>query len=332
MLDYFHTGKRVREYLGIHILPGDAKGREKKQLSETIRAQREIELQNNSLGFIAPHKKHEDFFTYFDSFIKKTSRKDPRLFKACLKKLRQYHKGKTLSASLIDTKFCQGFRNELVKNLSGESPSNYFTVFIRVLNEAVRDKIYSSSPAIGVKNTKPKNDILSKEVLSDDELKSLFQTSCGNDVVKRAFLFSCFTGLRGGDVRELIWKNIDLKNKQFRFSQNKTQGRMLPPLSDTAIFLLGEEGEPTEKVFPLPTNDGMNRKSLKTWVKNAGIKKHITFHCARHTFATSLLVHGADLKTTSLLLGHSSTRETEKYTHISEQMKRKAVNNLPSLI
>lgn len=330
ILDYYHNGKRVREYLGVHILPSDPGAKDKKLLVEKIRSQRELEIANSELGYIAPHKKHIDLFSYFEKFNSTSSRKDPRLFTASLNKLKDYYSKDELPASFVDTSFCQGFRNYLGKHLKGETPSNYFKVFVRVLSEAVKDRIYVVNPASGVSNPKPKNNVLSKDVLNDNELKLLFQTDCGNEDVKRAFLFCCFTGLRGGDARALTWKNIDLKNREFKFSQSKTKGRMLPPLSETAIHLLGSEGKPSDLIFNLPSGTGVNQ-SLKAWVTRAKIKKHITFHCARHTFATSLLVHGTDLKTTSELLGHATTRETEKYTHISDKMKRKAVDALPEL-
>lgn len=331
ILDYRYQGTRYREFTGILIPVGDPNGKDKIRLVEKIRAQRELDLDSERAGFVSPGKKNVDFLTYFENFNKKTTRKDPRLFTASLNKLKGFCKRTDLPSSLIDTKFCQDFRNYLGKELNGESPHNYFGVFSRVLNDAVRDKIFSSSPAKGVLNKKPPGNILRKEVLTDAELKRLFALDCFNAEVKRAFLFSCFTGLRSGDIRLLKWGNVDLKNKQFRFSQSKTGAAHYPPLNPTALALLGEEGSKDELVFSLDTQNGIN-KSLKSWVTKAGIKKHITFHCARHTFATSLLVHGADLKTTSELLGHTTTRETEKYTHISNKMKRKAVENLPQLI
>lgn len=321
-LDYYHNNTRVKEYLKIHIIPGDPAVKDKKRLAEKIRAQRELDLDNEILGFVSPNKKHIDFFAYFDRFIKASHRRDLRMFNAVLARLKKFCGKQELSASSINEKFCKDFRHSLTKDLHGETPFNYFRVLTRVLTEAVKDKIYYVSPASAVPNPRPSNKVLNKNILTDQEIKILFNTPC-NTQTKTAFLFCCFTGLRAVDVRELQWKNIDLKNKMFRFSQSKTGGRMYPPLSLTAISLLGPEGE--GPVFNLPTQAAMN-KTLKAWVIRAKIKKHITFHCARHTFATSLLVHGADLKTTSELMGHTNTRETEKYTHISERMKRKAVD------
>lgn len=331
MLDYYHDKKRVRDYLGIHIYSRDPEGKDKRMLAETIRAQREIELSSNNRGYIPSHRKNLDFFTYFQRQIDKSARKNTRMLDASLSKLKKFYAKDLLPCSLIDEQFCRDFRQSLSKNLSGETPHDYFKIFCSILRSAFREKIIGSLPFDGVPNPKPSSRILSKDILTGAEVSALAKTKCPNDEVKRAFLFCCFTGLRAADVRNLTWKNIDFKNKTIKFKQTKTNSNTLPPLNRSAIFLLGTEGKPHEKVFSLGSQNGVN-KSLKSWVEKADINKHITFHCARHTYATLLLIHGADLKTASLLLGHTTTRETEKYTHISEKMKRKAVDALPELI
>ena len=72
-------------------------------------------------------------------------------------------------------------------------------------------------------------------------------------------------------------------------------------------------------------------KALRTWTKEAGISKHITWHCARHTFATNILKNGADVRVVSDLLGHSSLKYVEIYTRAIDKKKIQAVNSLPAL-
>ena len=83
-------------------------------------------------------------------------------------------------------------------------------------------------------------------------------------------------------------------------------------------------------IFTLPSHARALR-IIKDWTQTAGINKHISFHCARHTFITMLIDNGAGIKTAASLAGHSSTRHTEKYIHVVDRQKQKAVDNLPDL-
>lgn len=71
-------------------------------------------------------------------------------------------------------------------------------------------------------------------------------------------------------------------------------------------------------------------KSVKRWVKRAGIDKHISWHCARHSFAVNILNNGANIKTVASLLGHSGLKHTEKYTRAVDKLKEDAINSLPA--
>ena len=75
----------------------------------------------------------------------------------------------------------------------------------------------------------------------------------------------------------------------------------------------------------------MYLKALRHWVQPAGIDKHITWHCTRHSFAVNILNNGANIKTVSSLLGHSSLKHTEKYTRAVDGLKEAAINSLPPL-
>jgi site-specific recombinase XerD len=70
---------------------------------------------------------------------------------------------------------------------------------------------------------------------------------------------------------------------------------------------------------------------LQEWSNKALIQKHITFHCARHTFITHIMSNGANIKTAASLAGHSTTKHTEKYIHIIDELKQKAVDSLPDI-
>ena len=139
-------------------------------------------------------------------------------------------------------------------------------------------------------------------------------------------------------MKDLTFKNVDYSNKLLRFEQNKTKGHsansgVVIPLNDGLLKLIGEptdSGNRDEVIFPLPTYEAC-LKAVGRWVKRAGIEKHISWHCARHSFAVNILNNGANIKTVASLLGHSGLRHTEKYTRAIDSLKQEAINSLPEL-
>ena len=140
---------------------------------------------------------------------------------------------------------------------------------------------------------------------------------------------SCFCGLRFSDIKGLKWESIFCDSGQYRLQvvMQKTKAPIYLPLSSEALkWLPMRNGKGAdEKVFSLPSNARVN-DLIKPWAEAAGITKHFTFHTARHTFATMMLTLGADLYTTSKLLGHTDVRMTQVYAKIVNKKKDEAVN------
>ena len=173
-----------------------------------------------------------------------------------------------------------------------------------------------------------------KEFLTEEELKRLIQTPCSKEIVKRSFLFCCFTGLRISDVRELTWKKVIFEEQgvHINYRQKKTKIENYVPLSENAISVLPPKDDKSDSdlVFTLPPETTI-RKTLKEWMTNAKIDKHITFHSSRHTCATLLLNSGVDIYTVKEILGHTDIGTTMKYTKVIDKTKRIAVNKIPNL-
>ncbi len=112
----------------------------------------------------------------------------------------------------------------------------------------------------------------------------------------------------------------------------KTKDPIYIPLSEQAMKWLPKRGDKDveDKVFFIPRIEYVNR-TLPGWAEKAGVKKHMTFHTARHTFATMMLTLGADLYTVSKLLGHSDVKVTQVYAKIVNQKKNDAVNLMNSI-
>jgi site-specific recombinase XerD len=92
--------------------------------------------------------------------------------------------------------------------------------------------------------------------------------------------------------------------------------------------LLGEKAEPIERVFKGLKYSAWHNIKLQQWVMRAGISKTITFHCARHTYATLQLTLGTDIYTVSKLLGHKDLKTTQVYAKIIDDKKKEAANKI----
>lgn len=169
--------------------------------------------------------------------------------------------------------------------------------------------------------------------LTIDEVKKLAQTECEYPNIKRAFLFSCLTGLRRSDVLRLKWGDIHKQDDYTRiiFTQKKTGGLEYLDISAQAAELLGERGKPNECVFTDIHSPSCTNEAIKRWVLRAGINKEITFHCARHTFAVMMLDLGTDIYTVSKLLGHRELSTTQRYAKVLDKNKQKAVSKIPDI-
>jgi integrase len=342
MLDIWHDGKRKREFLTHLKLRKAVNGlerisnKENINLAEIIRNKREQELQAGEYNVTPDFKKGIDFLQYFQSFLDKYTKKDKRVMVSCYNKFKAYaieQEIRELSTKKLSASIITEFKEYLESNLNGETPANYFKKFKKVLANGVRDKLFSSEIAALLASrdktlSVKRNAGIKKDILTFEEIQQMAQTEAGNDDVKRAFLFSCLTGLRFCDVSVLSWKNI--QNGILKFKQQKTGTDVTVNLNQSAINLIGQRGKSNDKVFNLPSHTGCS-KSLKTWTNRAGIDKHITWHCARHSFATGLIYYGCDVKTASTLLGHNSLAYTDRYVREVQQLKENAVNKLPSI-
>ncbi len=334
-LDIWHNQKRQFEFLDIKVTPGmsGSDRKEQKILAENIRAKRQLELESYQHGFIPKHRRKASFNDYYVNFLEGYKKRDVRMFKYAYEKFAEYTQFRRLAANEITLKLIEGYKEFLIEEagLSGETPQNYLARFKRVLKAAFNDglidpQLYSKLDQITIRR---RNNQLKKQVLTVEELRALNATECANPEVKRAFLFSCFTGLGEAEIRKLTWSRILRENKIILFRE-KSGEQIINDLSSTALTLLGSRGNQEDLIFHLPS-DVATWKNLKSWTKTAGIEKHISFYCGRHTFAIQLLRNGANLKTIADLMGHASTEHTVKYLNYLDEMKTSAIMNLPTL-
>lgn len=159
----------------------------------------------------------------------------------------------------------------------------------------------------------------------------MVKAECRDQQLNSAALFSALTGLRFSDIQKLTWGEIEPIGKReyiLRFTQKKTKGAETLPVSEQAVKLLGKKKDPSGKVFEGLVYSALNNNYLVKWVKSAGIRKDITFHCFRHTYATLQLSSGTDIYTVSKLLGHKDIKTTQIYAKVIDQAKRAAATKI----
>lgn len=314
------------------------------ELAEKIRIRRQDEINTGKWGFESKRKKTVKVFDYFQDFA--TKRKDSYRVYILLRSLVAHLKiycndayGREVGFADIDIRFCENFKTYFTtqaktirnKQMASGTAHNYFQRFKSILNQAVEDEVIPKSPATSISLPKKGNN--KREYLTVKELQALADTPCSYDEIKRAFLFSCLTGLRWSDIEKMVWGEVQNFGDGWRiiFQQKKTRGLLYHDIQQQAVHLLGERGNHDKRVFlKLRYNSDM-LKILQKWVHNAGIAKKITFHCGRHTYAVVQLEHGTDILTLSKMLGHSTITTTMVYSQVMDQKRIDAANRIPLL-
>lgn len=353
-LDIYKDGKRKYDFLKLYLVPevGRGKAEAKRKNAETmavvnvIKAQRVLEIKNGMAGIVTQKSKMKlmDFIDMYASRKLKSTKsdEDPNGVVRSTKKHLILYKGENILMKDIDKDFCIGFidhlksyrmRNKTQGKLSDNSCFAYYKTFAFMLNVAVEEGIITKSPDSEVpRQLKPRMKESNRVYLNIDEVKLLAQHECRFPMVRNAFMFSCFCGLRISDIRRLKWTDIEEEqdengNKVYRLSleMTKTKKRISFLLSNEAMGWLPEKTE-SPLVFHDLVKESCIAYTVKDWARDAGVTKDVTFHTARHTFATMMLTLGADIYTTSKLLGHTSVATTEIYAKIVDKKKDEAMS------
>ena len=345
--------KRRKENLNLYLVanprtPIDRQhNKETLQLAEKIRHEKEQELIEDKEGFKFKKDRQINFLDYFQNYIDNYTKKDVKMvqvafrrFKDFLNDTPEYKKYATsIKPEHINKDMMIAFTEYLQSRSRGEGAKSIYQRFKKVIIYAVEHGVLTKYPCAGV-SIKVDENILRKEVLSPEEMQTLINTHYEgeNPNIRNSFILGLYCGIRFCDVKDLTFANVDYSNRLLKFEQNKTKGHsansgVVIPLNEGLLKLIGEPKDGQTKsslIFELPSYEYCLR-SLKKWVKTAGIDKHISWHCARHSFAVNILNNGANIKTVASLLGHSGLKHTEKYTRAVDRLKEDAINSLPTL-
>ena len=244
-----------------------------------------------------------------------------------------------LALKEVDKDFCKGFIaflktctfNNGKKTLGSTTCRIFVNRLAAALNMAVREGLIDSNPfkLLDAKE-KPQKKSAMREFLTIEELRTLIATPCRYDIVKKAFLFSCMTELRLGDMQHLRWSDIkDMNGVQMvSIIQHKTKRPVTVPLNTLALSLLPPRPENGEDgiIFPLVKKPDNVAKYVRRIKAKAGIEKDFTYHSSRHSAATLAITADAELYSVSKILGHGSIASTQVYAKVNMEKKVEAMS------
>jgi len=238
--------------------------------------------------------------------------------------------------------FCIYFKNTKLQNILPEQINTYILQLIETKNISTSQqnqrinaiKFYYEK-ILGKEKQyydihRPKKEQKLPRVLSKNEVKRILNSS--NNVKHKCILMLIYSaGLRRSELIDLKISDIDSKRMVINIRGAKGKKDRISLLSKNTLMLLRKYyKEYKPKTFLFEGQDGGKYSAtsvaniLKHATKKRGIQKHVTPHMLRHSFATHLLEQGTDLRYIQVLLGHSSSRTTEIYTHVS----KKAIDNI----
>ena len=362
-LEYYETGFRKKEYLGIFLAPENSAKARKHNKEALLKAQ-EIKAQR----ILCPPDLHSTdgkkqrnstlkltWLEWCDEYIRWSedcgnSRKMLQHKGVVRKRIALYLENRGKKGILlkdVDREVVSGlfdfmrneYRNPRQIKTDGGKLADYTLLLFEetvkaIFNKAVRSDLIASNPIHDLtKGERFHAPDKHREFLTPEELTRFLnvETATGNErQVQLAFGLSSMTGLRLGDMQHLRWSDIkDIDGTPtICISQRKTKRVVSIPLNDLAQSLLPprDESNPDALVYHLVKKSDNISKYVRRIKDKAGIEKDFTYHSSRHTTATLAITAGADISAVKEMMGHGSVTSTEVYAKVSLDKKIQAVN------
>jgi integrase len=324
----------------IKLMPIEKEDKETMALIENIKRKLELEIASTENGFAKKKETNQSFTAYLNSFIVSNNDETGSRLKLNIDK---FSNDAELMFDEITSDWIEDFKRHLEKTLSQNSIRLYLSKLKQVLKKAVIKKEIPNHNFHDIEI--PANIEAEIDPLTIEEVQILAKSTVNFNIkIKQAFLFSCFTGLRQSDVMNLKWSNIDfiegkikiipLKTSKKEKKSEEVVGKTLEaPLTESAKKILSEieRGQESDLVFyGLPKRQVIG-KHLMIWGLKSGLKKHIHFHLARHSFATIGITCGIDVYTMQELLLHGKIEQTQRYAKIVDAKKKKEISKFPTI-
>jgi tyrosine recombinase xerD len=277
-------------------------------------------------------KKIEDFESYL-LLEKKYSKNTIVSYQNDLSKFKEHFIKEKKTLKSLDNNDLKAYVQSINKSMSAKSVSRNISTLKSFYKFLMIEKYVNKSPLTNVVNPKVKKEL--PKVLSEEKVIKLldFQITDNYGYRNKAMLELMYSsGLRVSELINLKMTDVDLELEVVRIFGKGSKERIIPlgayaslALKDYITYYRGSllKKKNSDYLFLSSRGDKMTRqaffKILKKIAKEQGIKTEFSPHTLRHSFATHLLKHGADLRSIQELLGHSDVSSTQIYTHISNE-------------
>ncbi|WP_417858656.1 site-specific integrase [Xanthomarina gelatinilytica] len=308
------------------------------QLSEKETLVTAQKIKNTYLGKTSKHKMLLEIFQEHNNKVEKLIGKDfaagtAERYRTARKHVKEYIKKEyqvmDIPVSDVDHKFITGFEYYLktTRNCAHNTAIKYITNFKKIIRIAYANDWIAKDPFT---SWKARLKVVDREFLTVEEIQAMVEKELHTerlDQVKDIFIFCCFTGLAYSDVKKLSSNNVVIGidgGKWIKINRSKTDTRSNIPILPTAEAILVKYSEDykiqkNHLLLPVLSNQKMNAY-LKEIADLCKINKNLTFHLARHTFATTVtLSNGVPIESVSKMLGHKSLKTTQHYAKILDR-------------
>jgi integrase len=227
------------------------------------------------------------------------------------------------------------YRNRIKDSHTNATANRHLALLSSMLSLAVSWELISKNPALGLKRFKEQ--AKHEGTLNSDEISRFLMAleAERNLSAKNALKTLLLTGLRRGEVSNVKWEHLDVKNQQLLLPMTKAGKARFVPISMDAMEIMQSQAKISEYVFyGQDTSKPINNltKPFHRVLERAGITKAVRIHDLRHTFASLAVSNGVSLFHVQALLGHSSPQMTQRYAHLQTATLLEASSNTAKAI
>ena len=321
------------------------------RLADDIVFKKRSELFKSENGLDFVENQNKSFISFYKTIAAEGNKSKSTLegYNSAINKLLDYLNTKGLSDisfKQLNVNFCNSFKSHLEQRLDiGDTTKHkYFKTFKYVTAQAFNRGYHQKFMCKNIRGIS--GEYQRHEYLTPEEFKLMYDTPTpymNKTQTRRFFIFSCLTGLPHRECIELRWKDIYSENDKlgninyyYNYTRIKTKKHYKNPLSQDAVDylkVLWETKSCKEYVFPGLKYSAHENLKIQTWANMSEVKKRISPHCARATFANLFVrVEGSNIMDLKELMGHKEVKTTLSYIGTTLKEKTEAVKRMPRLL